>query len=69
MRRLFLSLIILACSIQNRTSQYFDKGKLDKITLSMLLNHRSGIHKFTSGPDYLTWNTQPKNETEMVSII
>jgi CubicO group peptidase (beta-lactamase class C family) len=34
-----------------------------------LLNHRSGIHNFTDNKDYLSWNTQPKTEKEMVEII
>jgi len=41
----------------------------DKITLKNLLNHRSGIHNFTDDKEYLTWNTQPKTEKEMVEII
>lgn len=41
----------------------------DKITLRHLLNHRSGIHNFTNDKDYLTWNTQPKTEKEMIEII
>ena len=41
----------------------------EKITVKQLLNHRSGIHNFTNNPDYLTWNTQPKTEKEMVEII
>lgn len=40
-----------------------------KISISDLLYHRSGIHNFTDSPDYLTWNTQPKSEAEMISII
>lgn len=39
------------------------------ITLQHLLSHRSGIHNFTDDRDYLTWNTQPKTEKEMVAII
>ena len=39
------------------------------ITLKHLLNHRSGIHNFTNNKDYLTWNTQPKTEKELVDII
>lgn len=41
----------------------------NKITLEQLLYHRSGIHSFTSDADYLTWNTEPKSEKEMVDII
>jgi CubicO group peptidase (beta-lactamase class C family) len=40
-----------------------------KITVKHLLSHRSGIHNFTNDKDYLTWNTQPKTEKEMVEII
>lgn len=40
-----------------------------KITVKHLLSHRSGIHNFTDDKDYLTWNTQPKTEKEMVEII
>ena len=41
----------------------------DKITVSHLLYHRSGIHNFTNDEDYLTWNTQAKTEKEMLDII
>jgi CubicO group peptidase (beta-lactamase class C family) len=34
-----------------------------------LLSHRSGIHDFTQDENYLTWNTQPKTEEEMLGII
>lgn len=40
-----------------------------KITVYHLLSHRSGIHNFTNDKDYLTWNTQPKTEKEMIEII
>lgn len=40
-----------------------------KITIGNLLNHRSGIHNFTDDSEYLTYNTQPKTEQEMVEII
>ena len=40
-----------------------------KITIKQLLSHRSGIHNFTNDADYLTYNTQPKTEKEMVAII
>ncbi|NCB08672.1 MAG: class A beta-lactamase-related serine hydrolase [Bacteroidia bacterium] len=41
----------------------------EKITIKDLLTHRSGIHNFTNDKDYLTWNTQPRTEKEMVEII
>lgn len=40
-----------------------------EITIIQLLSHRSGIHNFTDNENYLTWNTQPKTEKEMVKII
>jgi len=43
--------------------------KSKKITVKHLLSHRSGIHNFTEDKDYLTWNTQPKTEKEMIEII
>lgn len=41
----------------------------DKITLSQLLQHRSGIHNFTNNEDYSSYNTKPKSEEELVDII
>ena len=41
----------------------------EKITIEHLLYHRSGIHNFTNDKSYLSWNTQPKTEQEMVEII
>jgi len=41
-----------------------------KITISDLLNHRSGIHSFTDNKkEYLSYRTQPKSEIEMVEIV
>lgn len=40
-----------------------------QITIKHLLSHRSGIHNFTNNKDYLTWNTRPKTEKELVEII
>jgi CubicO group peptidase (beta-lactamase class C family) len=39
------------------------------ITISQLMNHRSGIHSFTSNPDYLEWNTQNKSRKGLYDII
>jgi CubicO group peptidase (beta-lactamase class C family) len=50
--------------------KYFPNIKnADKIKISHLLYHRSGIHSFTDDKEYLTWNTQPKTENEMLEII
>ncbi len=40
-----------------------------KITITNLLNHRSGIHNFTDDADFLKWMTKPKKQAEMLSII
>lgn len=55
----------------NQTIQkYFPAIKnADKITLTDLLYHRSGIHNFTDDESYQTWYTKPKTEAEMIAII
>jgi len=40
-----------------------------KISIEHLLYHRSGIGSFTDDVSYLSWNTQPKTEQEMIEII
>jgi D-alanyl-D-alanine carboxypeptidase len=40
-----------------------------EISISQLMNHRSGIHSFTSNPDYLTWNTNNKSRKGLYDII
>jgi D-alanyl-D-alanine carboxypeptidase len=50
--------------------QYFPNiPNANNITISNLLNHRSGLHNFTDDLDYTTWMTQPKTQDEMLSII
>ena len=44
-------------------------GNASKITIEHLLYHRSGIQSFTDDASYLSWNTQPKTEQEMIEII
>ncbi len=57
-------------SLSQTIDKYFPTIKnADKITVSHLLYHRSGIHNFTNDEDYLTWNTKAKTEKEMVEII
>jgi D-alanyl-D-alanine carboxypeptidase len=41
----------------------------DKITISMLLSHRSGIHNFTNKPEFSQYMTSPKSKGEMIEII
>ena len=55
----------------NKTiNNYFpDIKNSNSITIRNLLNHRSGIHNFTDDKEYLEYNTKPKDEIEMLSII
>ena len=72
----FTTVLILKAVEQKKlnTNQTIDKWfptikNAKKITVNYLLSHRSGIHNFTDDKDYLTWNTQPKTEKEMIEII
>jgi len=57
-------------SLNQTIDSYFPDIKNAKnITISHLLNHRSGIFNFTNSPEYLSWNTVAKSEKEMVEII
>ena len=57
-------------SLDTKISKYFPNIKnADKISISNLLNHRSGIHSFTDNENYLSWNTQKKSEEELLKII
>jgi CubicO group peptidase (beta-lactamase class C family) len=65
--------------------QLFEEGKLQltdtldkffpqipnakKITIGNMLNHRSGIHSFTSDPNFRTWLMNPKTQSEMLTLI
>ena len=72
----FTTVLILKAVEQKKlnTNETIDKWfptikNAKKITVNHLLSHRSGIHNFTDDKDYLTWNTQPKTEKEMIEII
>ncbi|MDB5272573.1 MAG: penicillin-binding protein beta-lactamase class [Chitinophagaceae bacterium] len=39
------------------------------ITIGNMLNHRSGLHNFTSRADYEAWSLIPKTQKEMLGII
>jgi D-alanyl-D-alanine carboxypeptidase len=50
--------------------KYFPTVKNAKnITISNLLNHRSGIHDFTNDDDYLKWNTVYQSRAKMIEKI
>ena len=72
----FTTVLVLKVIEQNNLdlNQSIDKWfptikNAKQITVKHLLSHRSGIHNFTNDKDYLTYNTQPKTEKEMVEII
>lgn len=57
-------------NLNQTIDKYFPTVKnADKITVEMLLSHRSGIFNITADPSFLTWNTEPKTEKELVKII
>jgi D-alanyl-D-alanine carboxypeptidase len=57
-------------SLDTKLAKYYPKVKnAKKITISMLLSHRSGIHNFTNTPEYTQYMTQPKTKAQMVSLI
>ncbi|HKX85308.1 MAG TPA: serine hydrolase domain-containing protein [Flavobacterium sp.] len=74
--KMFTSVLILKATEENKLSlnQTIDKffpeiANANKITITNLLSHRSGIHNFTSDETYLTWNTKPKTREEIVTLI
>jgi len=57
-------------NINQTIDKYFPTVKnAKKITISNLLNHRSGIHDFTNDENYLTWNTQFQSRAKMTERI
>lgn len=56
--------------LDHNIHKYFPSVPNSKtITISNLLNHRSGIHNFTNDENYLEYNNEPQTEAEMVNII
>lgn len=57
-------------SLTATVDKYFPQlPNANKITISNLLNHRSGLHNFTDDAEYKTWETKPKTRDEMLAII
>jgi CubicO group peptidase (beta-lactamase class C family) len=51
-------------------AQWFPRiPNADKITVDMLLSHRSGIHNFTDMEHYQEWQTSAKTEQQLVDTI
>lgn len=56
--------------LSDKIDSYFPTIKnSNKITISNLLNHRSGIHNFTDIEDYRKWNVEKKTEKQLIDII
>ncbi len=57
-------------NLEDTISKYFPNiPNANTITISNLLNHRSGIYNFTNNPLYLSWNTTAKSKEELLKII
>lgn len=57
-------------SLDETIDKWFPSIKnAEKITVSDLLYHRSGIHNFTDDTTYLNWNTQAKTHADMLKLI
>lgn len=74
--KMFTSVLILKAmeegkiDLDQKIDRFFPEiENASDITISQLMNHRSGIHSFTSNPDYLTWNTQNKSRKGLYDII
>lgn len=57
-------------SLDDNLSKWFPQvPNADRISVRMLLSHRTGIHNFTDDESYLTWHTQAKTEAQMLEVI
>lgn len=57
-------------NLSDKIDKYFPTIKnAKKITISNLLNHRSGIPHFTEVQDYRKWNIDKKSEKELIQMI
>ncbi|MCP2025914.1 CubicO group peptidase (beta-lactamase class C family) [Flavobacterium sp. HSC-32F16] len=57
-------------NLNQTIEKYFPTIKNAKtITISNLLNHRSGIHDFTNDDSYFDWNTQYQSRDKMIERI
>jgi len=74
--KMFTSAMILMAVEENKLdlnqalSTFFPKvDGAEDITISNLLNHRSGIINFTNDPSYLSWHTEYKSREDLLEII
>lgn len=56
-------------SLETPLAEYFPQiPNAKSITIAHLLNHRSGLHNFTSDPEYMQFYTEPKSQAEMLEL-
>lgn len=59
-----------AISLDTRLSRFFPRiPNAEKITISQLLSHRTGIHNFTNDPDYMMYMTTGSTKEDMLERI
>ena len=57
-------------TLEQTLDRYFPTvANAHKITISMMLNHRTGIHNFTDDAEYMDYHTQPKTQEAMVALL
>lgn len=57
-------------SMETKLSGFFPEiPNAKEISISNLLNHRSGIYSITDDTAYLTWNTKPQSQSEILKRI
>jgi D-alanyl-D-alanine carboxypeptidase len=56
--------------LDQKLSTFFPQlPNADKITISDLLYHRSGLHDYTKGTDFNNWMDKPKSHDQLLKII
>jgi D-alanyl-D-alanine carboxypeptidase len=57
-------------SLDQKLSKFFPElPNADKITISHMLNHRSGLHNYTEGTNFQDWMDKPATHEQLLKII
>ncbi len=57
-------------NLDQKLSAYFpDIPNADKITITQMLSHRSGLHDYTKDTGFNNWMNKPKSKAEMLQLI
>lgn len=74
--KMFTAVMIFQLIEENRLSfntplsQFFPQlPNADKITVGLMLDHRSGLHNYSDDPPYRTYMIIPHSETQMLDIV